>query len=120
MILESVTINLGRNEKIPAMAWILFYGADLRDRDRLQRAAADLGLEVRLYSPGSWEAMEPPTLVVIDLDRVGVPQSVPEGVRTLGYFSHVNEAAASDAAAAGITAVPRGKFWGDLPRLLES
>lgn len=101
------------------MSWILFFGADLRDRDRLQRGAADLGLEVRLYSPGSWEAMEAPSLVVVDLDREGVPQSLPEGVRTIGYYSHVNEAAARAAEDAGLTAVPRGKFWSDLPQLLE-
>ena len=101
------------------MRWILFFGTDLRDRDRLQRGAADLGLEVRLYSPGSWEAMETPTLVVVDLDREGVPQGLPEGVRTIGYYSHVNEEAARAAADAGITAVARGKFWSDLTRLLE-
>ena len=120
MILESKTINLGSGGKIPTMRWLLFFGSDLRDRDRLQRGAADAGLEVRLYTPGSWEAMEAPSLVVIDLDREGIPQALPEGVPALGYYSHVNETVATDAAAMGIKVVPRGKFWVDLPRLLET
>lgn len=100
------------------MGWILFYGADLRDRDRLERAAAGERMEVRGYSPGSWDPLEPPVLVVIDLDRVGIPESLPEGVRVVGYYSHVNEETEKLATAAEIDAIPRGKFWSDLARLL--
>ena len=95
------------------------FGRDLRDRDRLERAAAELGLTVRLYSPGSWEDLDPPDLVIIDLDRVGIPESLPEAVPAIGYFSHVGEQIEKDALAAGIEAIPRGRFWKELNRLLE-
>ena len=95
------------------------FGRDLRDRDRLERAAAELGMTVRLYSPGAWDDIDPPDLVVIDLDRVPIPENLPEAVPVLGYFSHVNEHAERDATAAGIEAIPRGRFWSELGRLLE-
>ena len=101
------------------MAWVLFYGSDLRDRDRLERAAAEEGLEVRIYSPGSWETLEEPALVVVDLDRVGIPENMPEGVRAIGYFSHVDESVETAAHAAEIKPVRRGEFWTRLPELLR-
>ena len=100
------------------MAWILFYGADLRDRDRLERAAAAAGLEVRPYSPGSWAALEEPQLVIVDLDRVGIPHDLPEAVRTIGYFSHVDDAIEAAARDAEITPVRRGEFWTRLDELI--
>ena len=101
------------------MGWILFYGVDLRDRDRLERAAAAERMEVRGYSPGSWDPLEPPTLVIVDLDRVGIPESLPEGVRVVGYYSHVNAETEKLAAAAEIEAIPRGQFWPGLESLLH-
>lgn len=73
-------------------------------------------MEVRPYSPGSWEPIDPPELVVIDLDRVGIPENLPEAVPVIGYYSHVNEDAENRATAAGIEAIRRGEFW---PRLTE-
>ena len=101
------------------MAWILFYGSDLRDRDRLERAAAEVRKEVRSHSPGSWEPLDAPDLVVIDLDRVGVPEGLPEDVPAIGFYSHVNEQAETAARAAGIEAIRRGEFWNRLRELLE-
>src|SRR5687767_74215 len=101
------------------MAWILFYGSDLRDRDRLERAAADARKEVRTFSPGSWAPLDDPDLVVVDLDRVGIPEGLPEGVRAVGYFSHVNEHIENAARAAGIEPIRRGDFWTGLRDLLE-
>jgi len=101
------------------MGWILFFGRDLRDHDRLRRAAASVGLDVRVYSPGAWEALDPPALVVVDLDREGIPAALPEGVKVLGYYSHIDAELARAASAADIEAIPRGKFWSGLPRLLE-
>ncbi len=101
------------------MDWILFFGRDLRDHDRLRQAAASVGLELRRYSPGAWEALDPPVLVVIDLDREGIPGSLPEAVRAIGYYSHIDADLARQAEAAQIEAIPRGKFWSTLPGLLE-
>lgn len=100
------------------MGWVLFYGSDLRDRDRVQRAAARLGLEFRAYSPGSWAALDDPALVIIDLDRVGIPDNLPEAVRAVGYFSHINEEIELKAREAEITPVRRGEFWTRLDEYL--
>ncbi len=101
------------------MAWVLFFGSDLRDRDRVQRAAADAGLEFRVYSPGAWNALEDPAVVVVDLDRVGIPDNLPEGVRSIGYFSHVNAEVEFKAREAEITPVRRGEFWTRLEEFLR-
>lgn len=93
------------------MRWIRLVGNDLRDRDRIERAARAAGLAVRDGADG------PPLLVVVDLDREGVPQHLGGG-RIVGYYSHVNEAAAAAAAAQGIEAIPRGRFWRTIDELL--
>ena len=88
-----------------------FIGSDLRDRDRLERAAATVGLGV---TPSD----EAPAVVVIDLDREAIPEVLPTGARLLGYYSHIDPGAAARAEAAGITAIPRGRFWSTLPDAL--
>lgn len=93
------------------MAWIQLIGGDLRDRDRLERAAAAVGLTV---TPSD----EAPAVVVIDLDRESIPDHLPDGARLLGYYSHVDRAAAARAEGAGVTALPRGRFWSRLPDVL--
>lgn len=93
------------------MAWIRVIGRDLKDRDRLERAAAALGLGVE---PGEG----PPGLIVVDLDREGVPADLPEGVTAVGYYSHIDTEVAAAAEAAGIAAIRRGTFWSDLPEIL--
>ena len=93
------------------MGWIRIIGRDLKDRDRLERAAAAAGLSLDPTDAA-------PEVVVVDLDREGIPDGLPEGVKTIGYYSHVNEALAERAAVAGIDAIPRGRFWSALPDLL--
>ena len=93
------------------MAWIRIIGRDLKDKDRLERAAAALGLGVE---PGEG----PPGLIVIDLDREGVPSDLPAGVTAVGYYSHIDAEIAAQAEAAGIAAIRRGMFWTDLPEIL--
>ena len=94
------------------MAWIRIVGRDLKDRDRLERAAAALGLDL---TPTD----SPPAVIVIDLDREGVPGDLPEGVPALGYYSHVDVDVAQRAEAAGITAIRRGTFWADPAEILS-
>ncbi|HYI44545.1 MAG TPA: hypothetical protein VE174_03675 [Actinomycetota bacterium] len=68
------------------------------------------------------------TLVLLDLDAGGdeLVASVTElsqnspGVRWVGFFSHVAEDLGRKATAAGIEAIPRGRFWRELPKLLRS
>lgn len=93
------------------MAWIQIVGRDLKDRDRLDRAAAAAGLAT---SPAEGS----PALVVIDLDREGVPAALPAGVPAVGYYSHIDEGIAERAAAAGITPIRRGAFWADLGEII--
>ena len=94
------------------MAWIRIIGRDLKDRDRLERASSEVGLSVE-PSP------EPPALIVIDLDREGVPHDLPAGIPAVGYYSHIDEDVAQRAEAAGIAAIRRGTFWTDLPEILR-
>ena len=93
------------------MAWIRVIGRDLKDKDRLERAASALGIGVK-------PAEGPPSLIVVDLDREGVPSDLPEGVTVVGYYSHIDSEVAKAAEAAGIAAIRRGTFWTDLPEIL--
>ena len=102
------------------MAWIMFVGTDLRDRDRLERGAAGAGLEVRPYSQGSWDAEDPPRFVVIDLDRQAIPAPLPDGIRAIGYYSHIDDALAEEARRRGVEPIPRGKFWTGVSELLRN
>ena len=94
------------------MAWMRIVGRDLKDRDRLERAAAAVGLDVA-------RGDDPPAVVVIDLDREDVPGDLPEGVPALGYFSHVDADVARRAEDAGVTAIRRGTFWADPAGVLK-
>jgi hypothetical protein len=93
------------------MAWIRIVGRDLKDRDRLERAATALGLGVDTGDG-------PPALIVIDLDREGVPTDLPPGITSVGYYSHVDAKVAERAEALGIAAIRRGTFWTDLEAIL--
>ena len=95
------------------MAWMKVVGRDLKDRDRLERAAKAAGLGL---GP---QRDEPPAIVVIDLDREGIPTDLPPGALAVGYYSHVNEAIAERAEAAGIAAIRRGTFWKDIDQILR-
>jgi hypothetical protein len=102
----------GKRAEEDLVAWIQIVGRDLKDRDRLDRAAAAAGL-------GTSPAEGSPALVVIDLDREGVPAALPPGVPAVGYYSHIDEDVAERAAAAGITPIRRGAFWADLADILR-
>src|SRR5688500_12082468 len=95
------------------MAWMQVVGRDLKDRDRLERAAAAAGLGLAPLGD------EPPALVVIDLDREGIPTDLPPGALAVGYYSHVNETIGALAEAAGIAAIRRGTFWKDIDQILR-
>ena len=67
-----------------------------------------------------------PDVVIVDLDSGGAAAveavaaaSGAAGPRLLGYFSHVDAALGEAARSAGIDALPRGRFWRELPDLLE-
>ena len=94
-------------------------------RARVEEAAKRSGARIEVVSSeelgrkvGDGEA-----LVLVDLDRAG-----PDGVaalsevagraRVIGYFSHVDEELGRKARAEGVEALPRGRFWRELPAIL--
>ena len=94
-------------------------------RARVDDAAKRSGARVEVVAPeeisrkvGGGEAV-----VLVDLDRAG-----PDGVaalsevagraRVIGYFSHVDEELGRKARAEGVEALPRGRFWRELPAIL--
>ena len=114
----------------PYAGIVLLVGGDLNAQVRvgdaahraggtLQRVASeDLATEI---------ASKAPSMVVIDLDEVGaealtaVPRdSSPDGPMVVAYFSHVDGALGESARQAGVAALPRGRFWRELPSLVES
>jgi hypothetical protein len=57
-------------------------------------------------------------VIVVDLDRAGVPEDLPSLVPAVGYYSHIDQDVAERATAAGITPIRRGTFWADLGEIL--
>ena len=111
----------------------MLIGRDLKDRDRLWRATEGSDRVVAGAGPDRVVAFltqnQPVDVVVVDLDDGGsdvldaLAAAGDQGLlpsRVLGYFSHVKEATGAAARAAGIEAYPRGRFWRDLPSLLNT
>jgi DNA-binding response OmpR family regulator len=107
------------------MKRVLLVGGDLSARARLEAAAERTGAELRTCRPeDAAEAAlrEPVDLIVVDLDSgresaLEALRDVP--ARTVGFYSHVDTELAEAAKAAGVEAVPRGRFWRQLDELLR-
>jgi hypothetical protein len=89
---------------------ILAYVPDLMDRSRLG------GLDVTFVSdPSALADVSPDDVVVVDLARPGVLEAlaaVPDGVRTLGFGSHVDRELLDAARLAGCDEVmARSEFF---------
>lgn len=105
---------------------LLLASRDLAARARLADAAERAGWTMVTASVGDLSgavAEHSPELVVVDLDEAGEPvlralSSAPRA-RMIGFFSHVDVALGDAARAAGVEAVPRGRFWRTLPQLFE-
>lgn len=110
---------------------VILLGGDLMARARLESAARHENLELITATRKTVETTlqrRPARLVVIDLDLGGVEALTaierararglaPE--RVVGYFSHVDTELGEAARAAGCEALPRGRFWRDLARILR-
>jgi hypothetical protein len=104
---------------------VLFVGDDLLARARVEEAAKRSGAGVEVVSPEEIgrKVADGDAVVLVDLDSAG-----PEGLaalsevsgraRVIGYFSHVDEELGSKAREQGIEALPRGRFWRELPSIL--
>ena len=100
---------------------VVMIGGDLMARSRIEQAAQANGLQLVRLNPQDLDALDgppPATVVVLDLDDGGralidrwAALADEEAPRTIGYFSHVDVALGEHAAANGIEAMPRGRFW---------
>jgi hypothetical protein len=101
---------------------VVLVTTDLLAVGRVEGAARAAGWDVEVVSPGRPYAGigRAPDLVVVDLEAVGKDKlgDLAFGARTIGFYSHVDEELGRVAAAAGIEALPRGRFWRELPGLL--
>ena len=103
---------------------MVLIGGDLNAVARVEAACVVSGRVLRRADPD--RLAETPTgpiaLVLVDLDEA---PSAPEQLReagllsptsppVVGFFSHVDTEVGRRAAAAGIRAVPRGRFWREL------
>ena len=107
---------------------VVMIGGDLMARSRVESAAEANSLRLVRLDPKELVALERPPqadVVVLDLDDGGralidrwVALAGDEAPRTIGYFSHVDVALGEHAAANGIEAMPRGRFWRTLDETL--
>jgi hypothetical protein len=111
---------------------VLLIGGDLNAVARVESACRSAGLGFRTGGlDGLAERLAvAPALVIVDLDDAG-PAAIPalqsalasgalERERTVVFHSHVDEEAGRAATAAGLKALPRGRFWRELPDLVSS
>jgi hypothetical protein len=106
---------------------VLLVGGDLNAVARVEAACAAANRTFRHVAPGrlASELVEGgPVLVLVDIDSS--PEALEviadhggEGTTSIAFFSHVDEAAGRRAAAAGIKALPRGRFWRELQELVR-
>ncbi len=111
----------------PPVPLILLVGGDLNAQARIADAARRAGGELRRATPdnlASEIAARAPSLVVVDLDDVGadVLDAIADdvGLAVVAYFSHVDVALSERAKEAGYDALPRGRFWRELPSLVKA
>ena len=110
---------------------VLLVEGDLMARARLEAAARDAGADIVAVGAEDLAAALKGSrvgVVVVDLDAGGdralaaVRQARDRGVldqRVIGYYSHVDAALGAAASAAGVEALPRGRFWRTLPEVLR-
>ena len=110
---------------------VLLVGGDLNAVARVEAACAASGRILRRAQPedlGGAIASQRPLLVLIDLDEVPPDVEVlksagllsPTSPPTLGFYSHVDAERGRAAAAAGLQAVPRGRFWRELRNTIST
>jgi CheY-like chemotaxis protein len=104
---------------------VLFIGDDLLARARVEEAAKRSGARLEVVAPEEVDrtVVGSEDLVLVDLDRAGtdglaVLSEAAARTRVIGYFSHVDEELGRRARAQGVEALPRGRFWRELPAIL--
>ena len=86
---------------------IVAYVPDLMDRSRLPPATTLVGSPAELADAGA-----DADLILVDLSRSGVLEAlVGVAVPVVGFAPHVDDAVLAQAAAAGVEALPRSRFF---------
>ena len=98
---------------------ILLVGSDLQARVRLEAVVQPLGYDVATRQPESRLGDLRPHVVVLDLDQLGVEGTTRwaadlAGIRTVGFYSHIDRTLGDAAAELGIKTFRRGRFWKEL------
>ena len=106
---------------------MVLVGGDLGARARVADAVARAGLELVTTSPAGLSGAlggGRVRLVILDLDDFSadaldaVGEQDLTAARVVGYYSHVDHELGQRARAAGVEALPRGRFWRELPGLV--
>ena len=98
---------------------ILLVSSDLQARVRLEAVARPLGYDVVTRRPEARLGELRPGVVVLDLDQLGVEGATRwaaglEGIRTVGFYSHVDRTLGDAAVELHIDTFRRGRFWKEL------
>jgi DNA-binding NarL/FixJ family response regulator len=101
---------------------VVAFVPDLMDRSKVSAAPADVRFVKDAASLASAAAHPGVDLVVVDLSKPGALdalRSLPEGLRSIGFGSHVDTALLAAASEAGCSLVlPRSKFFDSVAELL--
>ena len=107
---------------------MVLVGGDLGARARVADATARAGVKLVTTAPEGLSGAlggGRVRLVILDLDDSSaaleaVSQRDPPAARLVGYYSHVDQELGQRARAAGVDALPRGRFWRELPGLVAA
>jgi hypothetical protein len=101
---------------------VVAFVPDLMDRSKVSAAPADVRFVKDAASLASAASQPGVDLVVVDLSRPGAldaVRSLPGGLRSIGFGSHVDADLLAAASEAGCSLVlPRSKFFASLATLL--
>lgn len=102
---------------------VVAFVPDLMDRSKVSAVDADVRFAATPESLADLASKPGVDLVVVDLSRPGVIdalRTLPEGLRSIGFGSHVDTALLDEARAAGCSVVlARSQFFAQLPDLLS-
>jgi hypothetical protein len=107
---------------------VVLVGGDLGARARVSDAVARAGLELVTTTPAGLSGAllgGRARLVILDLDDFAdaldvVGEQELAAAPLVGYYSHVDHELGRRARSAGVEALPRGRFWRELPGLVAA
>jgi hypothetical protein len=102
---------------------VVLVSTDLLAQSRVAAAAEAAGWGYATAHPKMAQTTPGPLqgdLIIYDLDALeaGRVGNTAPGKRTVGFFSHIDKRKKASADKLGIEAIPRGRFWRELPALL--